>query len=164
VGSGGVAPLIFRPLFHQRHKNWCVLLNHWFKWSCFHTVTQLTNARLEVLKAVVIKSTILWDITPCSPLSVNLRFGGTYRFHFQGKKIIWTRNQRESMLQACHAGFLLSLFFRPWRWRRYIPPKRRLTLNGLHGAISQRMVLFNWLRFAKIPPSPHPQQFVEMER
>jgi hypothetical protein len=39
-------------------------------------------------------------------------------------------------------GFLLNLFFRPWRWRWYVPPKRRLTLNGLHGVISQKMVLF----------------------
>jgi hypothetical protein len=38
--------------------------------------------------------------------------------------------------------FLLSLFFRPWRWRRYVPPKCRLTPNGLHGVISQKMGLF----------------------
>jgi hypothetical protein len=35
------------------------------------------------------------------------------------------------------AGFSSAYFFRPWRWRRYVPPKRRLTLNGLHGVISQ---------------------------
>jgi hypothetical protein len=28
------------------------------------------------------------------------------------------------------AGFL-NLFFRPWRWRRYVPPKRWSKLNGL---------------------------------
>jgi hypothetical protein len=33
-------------------------------------------------------------------------------------------------------------FLRPWRWRRYVPPKRRLLHNGLHGVISQRMILF----------------------
>jgi hypothetical protein len=33
----------------------------------------------EVLTAVIIKSINFWDITPCSPLSVNRRFGGTYR-------------------------------------------------------------------------------------
>jgi hypothetical protein len=40
---------------------------------------------------------------------------------------------------ACHllsGWFLACLIFRPWKWRRYIPPKRRLTLNGLHGVIS----------------------------
>jgi hypothetical protein len=36
-------------------------------------------AGFEVLTAVVMKGTIFWDITPCSPLSVNRRFGGTYR-------------------------------------------------------------------------------------
>jgi hypothetical protein len=40
------------------------------------------------------------------------------------------------------AGFLLNLFLRPWRWRRYVPPKRRLKLNGLHGVIFQKMILF----------------------
>jgi hypothetical protein len=43
-----------------------------------------------------LKNTIFWDITPCSPLSVDRRFGGTYRLHLQGRKIRWARNQRES--------------------------------------------------------------------
>jgi hypothetical protein len=34
-----------------------------------------------------IKNTIFWDIAPCNPLSVNRRFGGTYGFHLQGRKI-----------------------------------------------------------------------------
>jgi hypothetical protein len=29
------------------------------------------------LRSVAMKSTIFWDITPCSPLRFNLRFGGT---------------------------------------------------------------------------------------
>jgi hypothetical protein len=45
---------------------------------------------------------IFWDMTTCSPLSLNRRFGGTYRHHLQG----------------------------------------RLKLNGLHGVISQKMILF----------------------
>jgi hypothetical protein len=32
---------------------------------------------LQLTKSFM-KSTILWDKMPCSPLSVNLRFGGTY--------------------------------------------------------------------------------------
>jgi hypothetical protein len=36
----------------------------------------------------------------------------------------------------------LNLFLWPWRWRRYVPPKRRLKLDGLHGVISQKMILF----------------------
>jgi hypothetical protein len=34
--------------------------------------------------ATVKESPILWDITPCSQLNVNGRFGGTYRLHLQG--------------------------------------------------------------------------------
>jgi hypothetical protein len=46
---------------------------------------------------------------------------------------------------ACHllsCCFLARLIFRPWRWRQYVPPKRRLTFNGLHGVMSQKIVLF----------------------
>jgi hypothetical protein len=39
------------------------------------------------------KSTIVRDITPCSPLKVNRRFGGTYRLHLQGRKLSQPRNQ-----------------------------------------------------------------------
>jgi hypothetical protein len=40
----------------------------------------------EVFTAVVAKFIIFWDITPCSTLIVNRRFGGTYRFHLQGQR------------------------------------------------------------------------------
>jgi hypothetical protein len=87
------------------------------------------------------KSTIVWDITPCSPLSVNGRFGGTYCLHLQ--------------LATCfHPGSLLRLFFRPWRWRRYVALKSRLTLNGLHGVISQKTVLFINKYNSKLAQSP----------
>jgi hypothetical protein len=45
--------------------------------------------------------------------------------------------QANSARYLLHTGVLLP----PWRWRRYVPPKRRLTLNGLHEVISQKMVL-----------------------
>jgi hypothetical protein len=99
----------------------------------------------EVLTALVMKSTIFWDIRPCSPLSVNRRIGGTYRLYLQGRKISWARNQRESRCLLPTHWFLAQLFLRTWRWRRYIPPKRRLTFNGLYGVISQKIVIFNLL-------------------
>jgi hypothetical protein len=83
-----------------------------------------------------LKSIIFWNITPCSLLSCNRRFGGKYRLNLQG---------RRNNFVTCHlltCGFLLSLFLRPWRWRRYFPPKRRLQLNGLHGVISQKIIIF----------------------
>jgi hypothetical protein len=36
-----------------------------------------TFVGFEVLTEVVMKSSIIWDITPCNPLEVNGRFGGT---------------------------------------------------------------------------------------
>jgi hypothetical protein len=55
-----------------------------------------------------VESTIFCDITPCSPLRINQRFGGKYRLHLQGRKISQARNQHESRCQACH---LLACWF-----------------------------------------------------
>jgi hypothetical protein len=55
----------------------------------------------EVLIVVVMKSSTFWDITPCNPLKVNRRFGGTCRL-LPG-----------SACYLLHAGFLLGLFFDP---------------------------------------------------
>jgi hypothetical protein len=75
---------------------------------------------------VKLRSTIFWDITSYSALKDNRRFEGTYS-------------------TACHLlsrWFLARLILRSWRWRRYVPQKRRLTFNGLHGVIAQKTVLF----------------------
>jgi heme/copper-type cytochrome/quinol oxidase subunit 4 len=40
---------------------------------------------IQVLTAVVMKCSIIWYITPCSPLKVCRRFRGTFRRHLQGK-------------------------------------------------------------------------------
>jgi hypothetical protein len=44
----------------------------------------LQRIGFEVLTAVIMKSTIFWDITTCSPLRVKRSFGGTYRLNFHG--------------------------------------------------------------------------------
>jgi hypothetical protein len=53
--------------------------------------------------------------TPCRPLEVNRRFGGTRRLHFQGRRTSQERNQHEasSKQNLLHADFLLGLFFDP---------------------------------------------------
>jgi hypothetical protein len=48
--------------------------------------------------------TVFWDITPCSSLKVNRRFGGTNRLRVQGRRIIRARNQRKSRWQAEQDG------------------------------------------------------------
>jgi hypothetical protein len=62
--------------------------------------------RFEILTVVVMKSTVFWDITPCSPLKVNRHFGGKYRLHIQDRKI------SSALFATCfHAGLLLGLFY-----------------------------------------------------
>jgi hypothetical protein len=36
----------------------------------------------EALTEVVIESSVFWDVTLCSPLKVNRRYGGTCRLHY----------------------------------------------------------------------------------
>jgi hypothetical protein len=80
--------------------------------DAFDVIVLINSSVLfEVFTAVVMKSIIFWDMMPCSPLSE----------------------------QA--GGWFAELILRPWRWRRYVPPKRRVQLNGLHGVISQKMIL-----------------------
>jgi hypothetical protein len=63
-----------------------------------------TEAGSEVLAAMVMKSSVFWDKTPCSPLKLNRRFGG----------ISPARNQRENRWEAEPTAFkLVSWFFHP---------------------------------------------------
>jgi hypothetical protein len=59
------------------------------------------DVRFDVLTAVVIKSSVFWDITLCSPLKFNRRFGGTCRLHFHSRRISQARNQREAGGRLC---------------------------------------------------------------
>jgi hypothetical protein len=60
----------------------------------------LFNAvRFEVLTAVDVKSSILWDITTCSPFEVNRCFGGIFRLHL--------------LLGTCFVLLSACLIFRP---------------------------------------------------
>jgi hypothetical protein len=72
---------------------------------------------------------IFWDITPCSPLKIKGRFGGTRCLHLQARII-------------SQAGFFLGLLVDPEDGGDIFPPKRPLTFNGLHGVMSQMIEFF----------------------
>jgi hypothetical protein len=55
---------------------------------------RIPHVGFEVLTAVFMKSSIYWDITPCTPLKVNRRFGGIYRIHLQDRRISRAKTQR----------------------------------------------------------------------
>jgi hypothetical protein len=69
--------------------------------ACFREVETIFKycVGFEVLTAVVMKSTVFWDITPCSPLSVDRRFGETSP-PSSASNIKRTRNQGEGRWQA----------------------------------------------------------------
>jgi hypothetical protein len=54
--------------------------------TMFLTKSWTTNSRVL----------IFWDITPCSQLEVNRRFGGECRLHLQEARINQARNQHEA--------------------------------------------------------------------
>jgi hypothetical protein len=65
-----------------------------------HTDTRLTiqHERQDNNKSTAIRITEsinFWDITPCSPLSVNRCFGGTYRLHLEGQEISSARTSKQ---------------------------------------------------------------------
>jgi hypothetical protein len=43
------------------------------------------------------------------------------------------------LLASC--WFLAWFILQPWRWRRHVPPKLRLTFNGLQGVVFQKIEL-----------------------
>jgi hypothetical protein len=48
----------------------------------------------------LLKSLILWDVMPCSPLKANRRFEGTYHLHLQGGRTSQARNKLLGLLTA----------------------------------------------------------------
>jgi hypothetical protein len=64
--------------------------------ECPKTLEEVSNVGLEILITVVMKSYVFRDITPCSLLKVNRRFGGICCFHLQGRSISQERNQCET--------------------------------------------------------------------
>jgi hypothetical protein len=89
------------------------------------------------------KSSNFWHITPCTPLKVYRWFGGICCLDLQGRTLILARNHHEAAicLLPTSLWFLAWLIVRPWRRRRYVPPKHRVTFNG-QVVISQNMNLF----------------------
>jgi hypothetical protein len=93
---------------------------------------------------MVMKSSVFWDITPCSPLKVNRRFGETCHVF-------------SSAYHLLSGWFLAWLMFQPRRWRQHVPPKRRLTFSGLHGAKSQKIEFFIVIIVLKLLFSNYPR-------
>jgi hypothetical protein len=73
----------------------------------------------------VLKSSIFWNITPCSPLKINRRSRRNMPppsglKNKSSRKVAWSR----------------------WQALRHVPPKHQLIFNWLHGVISQKIEFF----------------------
>jgi hypothetical protein len=82
--------------------------------------------------SMVTQSAILWDITPCSPLKVNRRFGGTCRLRCQSRRISKARNQRETGVKQ---NVLVS-YSLIHEWEATYTSETSVDFNGLYGVIS----------------------------
>jgi hypothetical protein len=93
---------------------------------------------------------IFLDITPCSPLKVNRRFGGSRRLHLQGwrvnqaKKPAWSKQLCQARNRIKQAANMLAvgLMRVSCLATLHVPLKRLLNLYGLRGVTSQKTELF----------------------
>jgi hypothetical protein len=94
--------------------------------------TEKYSLGFEVLRAVLINSSIFWDIKPCSLLKVYWRFGGTHNLYLHSRRVNQARNQHEESTKQ----------FEPRKWMQNVPLKYWLTCKGLYGIIFQKREFF----------------------
>jgi hypothetical protein len=102
-----------------------------------HSKETLIYIGFEVLTTVIMRTTIFWNMTPCSPLK-SIDFSKEHIASIFRIEEYKPNKKREWKQVASRATIW------PLRWSRYVRPKRRLIFNWLHGVISQKIVLFKW--------------------
>jgi hypothetical protein len=87
-----------------------------------------TERTLLIYKNYVLESTNFWVVSTCWSVEVQGYFEGIYRLQHHGKRY------------ACHL-FLAWLPIRSYKWRQYIPPKRRWIPTELHDVVPEYRTL-----------------------
>jgi hypothetical protein len=113
----------------QRNIKW---MNLWHSFTTFGSPTDLLDLifvvsftiGFEALTTVSMKSTILWEVMPCSHVEVY--------WHLRG---MW------SICLLSASCWCLD----PWIWW-YVPPRHQLTFIGLHHYIPEDRTLQAWCR------------------
>jgi hypothetical protein len=96
------------------------------------------------------KSSVLWDVTPCSPLKVNLWFRRTCCLHLQCQRIGQSKNQHEASSKQSYLAtcFSFSLaFFTTQKMDTTCSFKTLVGFQGLHEVISQKIRPFPHIKF-----------------
>jgi hypothetical protein len=125
------------------HEISCIIQMFYFHVTPYHFPTFIVlffsfSSFNDMDNPVPMKNAVFWGSAPCRSC-VNRRFGGRYCLRLQGRKIRKRGASVSRWLQST-AGSSLADFL-PWKWRRYLPPKRLFT-QDLHGAKSQRAAFF----------------------
>jgi hypothetical protein len=100
----------------------------------YEIVRKLLQTILLKSNVIEITSSIFRDIPQCCPVKASRHFGRAYRLHLQG----WRISQAE--LATCFTLVSYWPILRPWTWRWHVPPEYRVTLNGVDGVISQKIL------------------------
>jgi hypothetical protein len=79
-----------------------------WNWMGPKLLVNANDVGFEVLTALVMKTSIFWDITSCGPLKVHRRFAVTCRLHIQCQ-IDQSRNQSEAGSQHGCLAYSLTL-------------------------------------------------------
>jgi hypothetical protein len=110
-----------------------------YAWDFTANEAMFPIAGFEVLTAVVIKSSIFWDITQCSQLIVNRRFRGTFRLHLPSRK----QKTSSALKMEATCSSETSVDFQRTA-RRYIPEDRILHVILTH-LITETYFLIIWV-------------------
>jgi hypothetical protein len=102
------------------------------------------HVRFEVFTAATMKNPIFWEVMPCGSCK-NWRFRGRIAYIIRVTRIgllgtMLVVTSKRSKLRK----ILFSPFLSPWRWRRYVHPKRRF-LQEPCGITSQKTAFLNLL-------------------
>jgi hypothetical protein len=93
---------------------------------CIYSLT----CRILIFKAVVMISSIFWDITPCRPWKNNRCFGGTYLLHLESWRISQARSQHEAGSKLPGGDMFLTKvsWFSTGYMALYLPPPPKVEL------------------------------------
>jgi hypothetical protein len=110
--------------------------------------TKYRDAGFEVLTSVTTKNTVFWVVTPCSS-EIAPRFGGTYLFHLQGRKVSQARNQQNLRNISFPSSGSKS---KPSKKSAELPKRRALRPNNrrYNDHTLQRAELFQVIRVVTI--------------
>jgi hypothetical protein len=141
--------------------------------------------RFEVLATVIMKSSVFWDIMPCTLLKVNWHFGGTCCLHLQGQRISQASNQQErgskeqvALLAACFmlvTCLVYSLTLKmeatcsskmsaevQWNTQHYITEERTLQKFICFGIIITTVIKSAYILQSNIRILPHTGQNISL--